>query len=862
MILESLVGQFEQRFLHEKRAQVCLWFDEKQEFTRLLPALQSHLAERKPSPFILLEYDATKKQGQIWLKYRMYQLLSAASAEERRRLRFVLYLPFSEDSLDVKGEESGVCLDLLAEYRVSGTIWRINGKRPTLFSFLRQAGVSLPDSPSDQRHIYDGGRDSLLAKYATKFIDRPAVFWTTDLTPDLAQSRLIGDVDQTIFELTVDPEGTWKTLQERGLDREFLEMVRERYGFNAPSRGPSDWVEELVTVLALTETYLGYGEPGDFPFADRLPPLGLRPHHKQLLQRWLRDTEYRAAWDRWIEAAESKVDLAVWAKGRPGLSFGFPHLVRLRWQEVLLAFEQAASKASSTTEFFERYGEIIAKEAEITKAASHPVGAWTLLRNLDLFLRDCIEARGEAEKSETVEDLIKAYVKWAGSVDKRYIEIRFTAEEENLPVISRVADRSYNSYADTLNARFFERFSKIGTGELPGIPSVTTHLEEEVWYHKGRRAVILVDGLRYDCALSLAELLSGYEVKTEPIGAAIPTVTSVGMTALLPLTKNLVEVEIANNSLHPKVQGKDTSVLDNRMAILADLGADCRDINDVEAQSTPQKKLSDLLVVFGHEELDRIGHGSAETLIRHIHIEIQRLARLIRKLHRWGYEEVHVVTDHGFILTGDENRPEDIPCDKNWCSLRKERFALVPATADLPLALFPFSWDETLKVAVPPGRAFFKGEKSFSHGGATLQELVIPHLISRSRVRYEKRVNVEVVLPVFELMRTAVKVTFRPKAGESAEKQMTLFTKTGETGRTLVIDVLRKGQDGKRKSVLDPGPKSVRVEPRDKEQNVTLFFHSGARFQKGELLDLDIRDEETTEQFPPGGIKLTVGRDM
>ncbi len=151
-----------------------------------------------------------------------------------------------------------------------------------------------------------------------------------------------------------------------------------------------------------------------------------------------------------------------------------------------------------------------------------------------------------------------------------------------------------------------------------------------------------------------------------------------------------------------------------------------------------------------------------------------------------------------------------------------------------------------------------KGEKTFSHGGATLQELVIPHLISRSRARYEKRVGLEVVLPVFELMRTAVKVTLRPKAA-SDEKQMTLFS---ESGRTLVIDVLRKGPDGRTESVLDPGPKLVRIEPREKEQNVTVFFHSAAKFQKGELLDLDIRDEETTEQFPPGGIKLTVGRDM
>jgi hypothetical protein len=52
------------------------------------------------------------------------------------------------------------------------------------------------------------------------------------------------------------------------------------------------------------------------------------------------------------------------------------------------------------------------------------------------------------------------------------------------------------------------------------------------------------------------------------------------------------------------------------------------------------------------------------------------------------------------------------------------------------------------------------------------------------------------------------------------------------------------------------------VEPGKGEQSLTLFFQSTQSFQKGELLELDIRDVDTTEQFPPGGIKLTIGRDM
>jgi hypothetical protein len=297
VILDFLVAQLNQRFQHEKRARVCLWFDERQEFSRLLPPLRVHLDAMKQPPFRLLEYDAGEKHGQIWLKYQIHRALEQAALEARKHLRFVLYLPLPEERLDSPSENGDPPLNLLAEYRLTGVMWRIGGKRPTLFTFLRQASAALSDNPAAQRRLYEGGRDSLLAKYVAKFIDRPAVFWATTLTPELTASRLIGDVDQTILDLAVDPETTWKDLRDKGLGREFLDSVRERYGFEGPDDSPADWVRELVAVLALTETYLGYGEPPDFPFTERLPSLALRPHHVQLLQRWLRDSESRAAWD-------------------------------------------------------------------------------------------------------------------------------------------------------------------------------------------------------------------------------------------------------------------------------------------------------------------------------------------------------------------------------------------------------------------------------------------------------------------------------------------------------------------------------------------------------------------------------------
>ena len=861
MLLPALVDQFRQRFQHEKRAQVCLWFDEKAEFLRLLPALRDHLQAMQAPTIRILEYDAERRHGQIWIRHQIHRTLEALPAEERRRQRFVVWLPLAEDRLEHGGPDGEPALDLLGEYRIAGVTWRVGGRRPTLFRFLKQAGVELPAAPGDQRRLYEGGRDSLLAKYVAKFADRPAPFWRNPLSPELAQSRLIGDVDQAILDLAVSPETTWQDLDEKGLVPEFVALVRERYAFEGPRDRPAAWVAALVAVLALTETFLGYGERADFPLAERLPPAVVRPNHRQLLQRWLRDSESRTAWDRWIQDVEATVDLTTWAQDKPGFCFGFAHLVRMRWRQVAEAFVAASPKSSTTAAFFAEHGELIAREAEYSKASPSPSGSWVLLHQLQKFVAACEHATQRAEQADTVAALVRVFVDQAATVDATHIDVRRHAELQNQPAVTAVADGAYATYTNTLNSRFFERYVGSGNSDIPKLPYVTEHLEARLWSTQGRRAVLIVDALRYDCAHLVRQALPNLDVQLEPLRAALPTVTPVGMTALLPLSATEVSFDVKGNGLHPRLDGKDAAARSVRIAFLQAFGADCREIGDLEARASPPDELGDLLVVFGHEEVDHLGHGSADTLVRHVHLEIERIARLVRKLHGWGYPEVHVVTDHGFILLDEDRLPDEVPCDRDWCRIRKARFALVPAEADLPLASLPFDWDPTLRVALPPGLAFFQAEQSFSHGGAALQELVIPHLVSRSQVAAGKRIGVEVVLPKFELLRAAVKVTLRPVLPDSGTGgQIALFP---ATGRTLRLDVLRTDEKGTRVSVLAVGrPKEVRVDADAGEQNATLFFDSAQSFSAGELLDLDIRDIETTEQFPPGGVKLSVGRDL
>src|ERR1039457_6193436 len=108
MIVGALVEEFARRFQHEKRARICLWFDEKREFEVILPKLIELLAARQPAPFTLLRYEPEIFHGQIWLKEQVRR-----SPVESH---FVLYLPLAEDRLDSSDENGEHYLELLTEY--------------------------------------------------------------------------------------------------------------------------------------------------------------------------------------------------------------------------------------------------------------------------------------------------------------------------------------------------------------------------------------------------------------------------------------------------------------------------------------------------------------------------------------------------------------------------------------------------------------------------------------------------------------------------------------------------------------------------------------------------------------------------
>jgi hypothetical protein len=180
----------------------------------------------------------------------------------------------------------------------------------------------------------------------------------------------------------------------------------------------------------------------------------------------------------------------------------------------------------------------------------------------------------------------------------------------------------------------------------------------------------------------------------------------------------------------------------------------------------------------------------------------------------------------------------------------KSRYALLEEGALIEAKTFPFPFDARLRVAVPAGMAFFKPEKTFAHGGVALQEVVIPHLISR-RETMVTRVSIQVVPAAYEIKTYSVKVVLEPVLPEA----MDLFTRL--VGRTVEVDLQRAGESVVARAVQ----KEIKTDAGQKI-TVVLMLNDKLTFTEGEMLDLTVRDLETREILSPSGLRLTVARAL
>ena len=233
---------------------------------------------------------------------------------------------------------------------------------------------------------------------------------------------------------------------------------------------------------------------------------------------------------------------------------------------------------------------------------------------------------------------------------------------------------------------------------------------------------LFVDGLRLDLGHRLADRLGGLELTFDVSLTALPTVTQTTKPVLTPVPKDSL------------VAGKDLG------AARATSGA-AANINVLHSLMADHG----LQILLGAEtgdpsgsawteaaDIDRRGHHFGLAFVDEIDRELADIAKRVKLLLDAGWEQVDVVTDHGWILLSGGLEKIELPAAT--ADMKKGRCARLKEGADVSVPTVPWHWDSDVRIALAPGIGCFVANQEYEHGGVSLQECVVPRLRVRSGV--------------------------------------------------------------------------------------------------------------------------------
>ena len=264
-----------------------------------------------------------------------------------------------------------------------------------------------------------------------------------------------------------------------------------------------------------------------------------------------------------------------------------------------------------------------------------------------------------------------------------------------------------------------------------------------------RCAYILVDALRYDMVVTLQAMLSeAVDCQLQPVLAQLPTITPVGMAALLPGAERHLSLAVEKKRLAGvEMNGR---LLRNREERIRFLEEHLEGVpfyeTKLEKVYKPGKAVREAIkkarfILITSQEIDQLGEMLSPVAARRFMQDmLPDLRRAILELLKLGVSHVVVTSDHGYLF-GEEIDPGekiDPPGGETYLLHRRVWIGKGgqqhPAYLRLPESRVGLSGENEL--VFPAGIAAFKspgGNQVYLHGGISLQEMVIPLLIVSAR---------------------------------------------------------------------------------------------------------------------------------
>lgn len=369
-----------------------------------------------------------------------------------------------------------------------------------------------------------------------------------------------------------------------------------------------------------------------------------------------------------------------------------------------------------------------------------------------------------------------------------YFKIDPTSELfDSIQNVKLSLDQNYSKLCNRINLEWTRCLKEIGGMASVHLLRQDDFYDEKIKPIQKKVAVIVSDALRYEIAQELIGELarSRHIASLKPALAMLPTETKYCKPALLP-----------HHELKLYGQGDEQDMaVDNR--ILSDTtkrcehlqkyrdGAICVNFETVAEYNQDKNReiFKHSLVYIFHDVIDKNGHnGTSKEIVTNCRTAIKELATMIPKIHAsYNVTEVYVTSDHGFLFNDIQFAEKDKHKINEECLERSTRYYLTNSEKEEP-GVIKFRLDTVsgmlnacnVMVAVPQGTNRFaapSGGYMFTHGGAALQEIVIPIIVSRQE-RTDSKQPVGVMVLDRKLSMQASRLRFKLLQTEAVSMDM------------------------------------------------------------------------------------------
>ena len=341
--------------------------------------------------------------------------------------------------------------------------------------------------------------------------------------------------------------------------------------------------------------------------------------------------------------------------------------------------------------------------------------------------------------------LIDQYYRQA---NETYFDIDPTCELfDTLQQVKLRLDQNYSKLCNRINLEWTRCLKETGGMNKVHLLRQQNFYGERIKPIQKKVVVIVSDALRYEVAQELiGELAKSRHIASLKAALAmLPSETKYCKPSLLPHREL---------KLYGKDEEQDMAVDDHILDTLQKRsehlqayrdGAVCVDFEEVAKYNQDKNReiFKHSLVYIFHDVIDKVGHkGNSEDIVRSCRKTIKELATMIPKIHAsYNVTEVYVTSDHGFLFNDMEFKEKDKHKIEEDCLERSTRYYLTKSKDKVNgVAKFPLGEvsgmvnANDVMVAVPEGTNRFNapsGGYMFAHGGAALQELIIPVITSR-----------------------------------------------------------------------------------------------------------------------------------